>query len=347
MAKATTKRPVVTAQPATRNGVKGPMDLVSTTTRVPVGVVQPDSDMMIGEGHVKYTESTVKLSKLYAEHHLQVESLPYERPLRNNHVEYLISCMKRGTFRPELCNLATAKVNGVTYRVNGQHTAWARVLYDDSRFAPPVRLLEYRLDDDVALRDLYSSIDRAAPRTSNNIITARLYGTETFEGISSATLRRLSEGFALWRWEKMEARKRHDADERAVLMAGEYKALVLLVGGFCQESQSREYSHVHRGPAMAGMLATFEKNAKKAIEFWTSVRDGTGFTDKDDPILTLRNALLTHAVSHGRGNITGKKAVTGEEMFRWCILCWNAFRRGETLRILRPNMSGDRPAIRS
>lgn len=90
------------------------------------------------------------------------------------------------------------------------------------------------------------------------------------------------------------------------------------------------------------MFATFDKSNGAAEEFWTAVRDGIGFQTKDDARLVLRNALTSTSIGNGRGAQDGRKNVSSEEMYRWCIVSWNAHRASRPVRQLKANLNFER-----
>lgn len=321
------------------------------TTRIvlPESVSQVEQSAYIGEGDgITFTERKVKLNQEIADRHLSLPSLEYERRLDNNHVAYLMNCMKRGTFRAEQCNLSTCVFDGVEYRTNGQHTCWARTLLEDGDYEPEIRLIKYRADNEEQIRDLYATTDRALPRTKGHVVVARLYETEEFDGISKDTIKRLSEGLGVWLWESQTERKRHDADDRAQRLKTEHNGLAIAVARFLTANgKNSETKHLYRGPCIGAMFATFDKNQQRASEFWEVVRTGIGVTERGDPRHSLRNNLLSASVSLGPGTLTGKKSASQEEMYRWCVLAWNAWRKGESLKVFRPMMANPRPKVRS
>jgi hypothetical protein len=89
----------------------------------------------------------------------------------------------------------------------------------------------------------------------------------------------------------------------------------------------KECAHLSRRAIVAAMMVTAEKNKEAARKFWTDVRDGE--MKKGDPSRTLRDFLIGYSVDRGRGSQYSKKA-TEREMYRKCLVGWNAFRKGTT-----------------
>ncbi|MEK7567080.1 MAG: hypothetical protein AAB527_03035, partial [Patescibacteria group bacterium] len=84
--------------------------------------------------------------------------------------------------------------------------------------------------------------------------------------------------------------------------------------------------------------------------FWDVVREGVGIDNKNDPRLLLRNALMTCKIGEKGRNARkasgiASKQVTSEEVYRWAIRSWNAWRRDEPLAVLRAVLNADRPKV--
>jgi hypothetical protein len=180
-------------------------------------------------------------------------------------------------------------------------------------------------------------------RSTGNIVCSYLYDTPEWKGHSKSTLVKLAEALAFWLWEDETSRGKRDGDDRAVLLQTTYYNLGQKVGQFLEQSKGVSAQHIRRRPVISAMLATFQKSAPVAVEFWSAVRDGTGFGSKNDPRLVLRNMLTTSAICQGRGASDDKKSVSAEEVYRWCIYAWNASRRGDQVKQIKVVMNADRP----
>lgn len=300
----------------------------------------------LGEGLKLTNRRTVELDHEFAQQVLEMEEFSADRPLDNNHVLRLKLAMERGTFLPEQvtivsCTLATT---GKEYRMNGQHTSWARLEMPE-KYRCPVQHLRYHAKTDNDMRRLYASIDRMKGRATGNVVCSYLFDTPEWEGFSKRTLVKLAEALGFWLWESEHHRNLRDGDDRAFLLSTTHFNLGKKIGAFIEASGGHNAAHVRRRPVIAAMFATFNKAAGPADEFWSSVRDGTGFGNVNDPRLRLRNNLRDAAISTGRGTTDEKRSVSGEEMYRWCILSWNAWRRGDAMKLLKAPMNCDRPKI--
>ena len=281
-----------------------------------------------------------------AEKLLDLEEFVGDRPLKSRHVDDLIKAMERGTFHPELVSLIVCKHDGKTYRMNGQHTAWARLYMPDKGYECSVTMLEYTAKSMEDMRTLYASIDRSSPRTRANVITSYLAGTEEFDEVKSSTLRVVPMGFAMWMWKTKHERRMHDGDDVAYLIKTDHYDLARKVCAFLDKHSSRDYKHLMRAPVVGAMFATFNKAPQIALDFWGPVATGTGIDKVGDPRLKLRNELQRVAVDSGQGSLSHKKIVSQEYMFRQCVAAWNAFRDGRSLQLLKAAEKGNRPGVK-
>jgi hypothetical protein len=280
-----------------------------------------------------------------------------DRNLRDNHVTYLTACMMRETFHPEWVQIITCvclepcgnNPAGAEFRHNGQHTCWARTNMP-ADYPCRVRFLRYEAQTVADMRILYSSIDRNKSRNNADVLNAHLAGTDQFVGVPKYVVQKIAEAVAFWLWGNLPQGKRHDADDAAFQVQTTYKAQVATVVKFVMASPREHQVHIIRSPVLAAMLETFSKDAVAAEEFWTAVRDGLNLPSREDPRYKLHDALLGSvllgsASVHltGKNRVSGKKSTTREEMYRWCVACWNTWRRGGQIRVLRPTLTGVRP----
>lgn len=253
-----------------------------------------------------------------------------DRPFNKAHANYLLLAMRQDTFRWEQLQLIVCSCKGKTYRMNGQHSCWARLYFVEEASNPSVQFFHYSADTENDMRILYASIDRGKHRTKGNVIQSYLYDSEKFKDYSKDCIRRVAEGFGYWKWGYKQA-SHHSADEIAYLMETDYYGLTLKVANFYQTYCLNEVSkHVKRSPTVAAMFATFDKHEQKAIEFWEGVRSGANLSASDTR-LKLRNRLMTYAVNAGRGGGSYKQNVGADDMYAWCIQSWNAYREGKPM----------------
>lgn len=292
----------------------------------------------LGKGYELASRKDVNLTWDEARRFITMTEFAGDRKLRPSHVEYLLHAMQRGTFRPELVTLIVCECKGKTYRMNGQHTCWARLEMDED-YTCPVAVLTYRAKTEADMRLLYATIDRGAARTRSNVLDSHLVGTALFEGVPNTVVRLIAAGFTLWKWVDRSARGRHDGDDVSYLLLTEHAGEAELVSDFLRTLPPRESRHVLRGPVVAAMFATFALGPRKAKEFWVPVADGVNIGSSNDPRMRLRNLLVDLSA------IGAKPSGGQEHLYRLCIVAWNAFRSKTDVRTLKAPEDGDRPEV--
>lgn len=265
-----------------------------------------------------------------------------ERPLRDQHVDYLVQCAKNGTFLQNEASVSTCECawDGIERRLNGHHTSWMRI-YMPPDWKCTIQWIRYKAATEDEFRKLYSSIDRGAPRTRSHIISARLVGTPEFTGISTQIIGQLQRAIRLWVYGGLtnDEFTYVTVDKLATLMQNKYLGLCLKVAGLLKlvkVNHSSSMSFIRRAPVIAAMLASCEKHEKQATDFWMGVASGIDLPCATDPRYKLREFLQRFSVGAGRGLATGKSIATAEEMYRCAIQAWNAHRDGAQIQVLRP-----------
>lgn len=308
--------------------------------------LRPADDVLpVGEGLKLVTKKTVELTTELATSILELTEFSADRPLKNRHVSYLVDTMRRGTFHPEWVQLIVCEYAGRTYRMNGQHTCWTRIYFEEvpKNWRCPVSLIKYSADNEHAMRMLYASIDRGAARTKSNVVVSYLYDTEDFSGVSKRSVRNLAEGFAMWHWDSQAERVKHDGDEISNILLNTHLSTALQVAEIL-EPYKNDYKHLYRASVVGAMFATFSKVPTIAKTFWEGIKLGVNLT-ADDPRLKLRNLLMTSSVKFGAGANAGKASYNAEDLFRICIYAWNAYRKNVPIKHLKLGGGEERPKV--
>lgn len=301
----------------------------------------------LSEGQKLLSEEEIVLTVEAADEFLELDEFTGDRNLTDSWVHHLAEEMERGTFLFPLVILIVAIHDGVRYRLNGQHTCWARKEHeDDDSYSQPVKLLTFQAEDYEALRNLYVAIDQGKTRTPSQQITALLSNWNGYQPIAKRPLQYVAKGFKFWYWAEPGKRKNYDAQTVAYLLKTDYLDLGIRVGTFLTEHQSTA-KHIMKTAVAAAIFGSMKKSVTKAIEFWTVVATGIGADRAGDPRIKLRDFLLTNSTRSSDNS--SKKNVSSEEMIRTCIVAWNAWRQPEgkrTRKQLKVNMKAKRPAFK-
>jgi hypothetical protein len=288
-----------------------------------------------------FKEETLNFTFVEAEAFVNYQEVPAERPKSDFHADELAAEMLDGNFRWEHVTLMRAILGKVMYRLNGQHTAFARLdLGPGSHHDKKVRCLTYRVDSEDELRILYEVVDKIKPRTNKQRKLTLLAETPGFENVPNEILHRVSKGYEILRWPDAKERKKHKTREVAELMKGADNGICSKVAKFVTEVASRRDGAFVRTPPVCGaMLATFGRNQADSKEFWGAVINGEGLT-KSDPRLLLRTMLLSKPTGPGK-----QRGVAEEQTFQYCLVAWNLWRAGKNVGSLRLPKGGERPSV--
>ena len=261
-----------------------------------------------------------------------------EREISESHVQVLLDKMIAGTFNPQLVILASCSYNGQTYKINGQHTCWAKFFLP--QYTPEVEEQIYEADSMEQVKLLYNSFDSNKPRHESHRLKIFLSGEDSIEGISSHTLGHIASGIRIWHYYSKEENKRARAEHLSELIRSKYPTLVQTVGNYWQSLTQNQQTGLKRAPTMAAIIGTFQRDSGAAMIFWNAVATGAELKE-GDPRLALRNYILTVTLHAGKNN--GKKAVDNDSLFWVCILAWNKWRCKGTLNSIR--VPKERPEI--
>ena len=279
------------------------------------------------------SDQMVTLDHQKAAEYIDLPVFDGEREVAPATVQELYDQMRRKTFNPNSTMLATVLYNGVTYKLNGQHTCWA-MIYMILGYFLTIREIRYKVNSSEQVRLLYSTYDRGRPRTNGHISKVFLVNAPATEGLCPSNLHKLASGYKLWRSTGDEFRRRVTPEQISAMVSREHPELFHRVGTYLQVEHGQE-PEARRVAVLGAMFATFDKLPTKAPEFWTPVLGGLGLSAKSDPRYRLRDVLL-RAMSRGgnmaRGSKEGRRVLDTEDVYRMALDAWNKWRTGEVCR---------------
>lgn len=279
------------------------------------------------------SDETVVLNSEKAAAYIELPVFSGERPVTDSHVQFLYDEMMKGNFNPLLVILSSCEFAGVVYKINGQHTCWAKFYAEG--YEPKVREIRYKVQTAEQLRLLYATYDRNKARTDNHITMIELANDPHIKSIPVRIMNLLASAIRFWMFESTRDRGRCRPQDLASLIKNKYLTLCLSVSNFmtANVNSTSEMGFIRRRAVVAAMLETFNKIPTKAHEFWKPVCDGIGLDSKTDPRWQLRE-FLKHAVIHS-SSARGTRSVSEDEMYNHCIPAFNKWRKGEQVKCLR------------
>lgn len=267
---------------------------------------------------VKLREEII-VSKKEAEEFWKLNVYSAQRPINQRHLEQIKRALTENSFRTgsiAVVFLKNEKNKKIKLLVNGQHQLKSIIDLNSMMIA---NLEEIECDSWEDVAEVYSTYDQGG-RGLYDLINP--YSDAL--GIQwPTTLTRLILSGGLYKdgrigWD----RQRKVACLHDYLKIGDFIFSIFSVNG---KIDWKDCSHISRRVVIAAMMVTAEKNREAARNFWTDVRDGVD-VKKTDAARTLRDFLMGFSIDHGRGSQYSKKA-TEKEVYRKCLVGWNAFRK--------------------
>ena len=290
----------------------------------------------IGLEQLKLSDRKIALTIAHAVEYTQLPVFRGERTVGNAWAQHLLDEMMRGEFNWDLVVLGRCEVGDRTFKVNGQHTAWARIAADLTP-DPKVREIVYRVDTEEQLRRVYRSFDRAKVKSDGHLMQVELLGQDLDPAITKEWATLVANGVKLWKFENVEAYRKIDGEQIAAMVGDPaLKPLYTLVCLFCQGTP-QAHSIIRRQATAAAMLETFGVDAAAAASFWGDVAEGTNLV-KHDARYLLHN-YLGRAVLAMKSRLEDRQVVHSEEMYRVCVHLWNKWRDGVAIDVIRPLQS--------
>jgi hypothetical protein len=266
--------------------------------------------------------------------YVELPVFPGERNVTDKWAQHILEEMISRRFNWDLVILARCEFQGQVYKINGQHTSWARIAAPlDSD--PTVREILYKVDTEEQLRQVYGTFDRGNTRSTGHLMKVELLGQDLDPQIQKRTATGLATALRFLKFDNREQYLKVREDQLAAMVASpEIKPLFTTVALFCQRFGKDGRRFIDRQPVLAALLATFQVDEDAAVDFWTDVIEGTNLV-KEDARWHLHNYLATTSLGNSPRAAAGKKMVGAEDMLRVCFYLWNRWRRHEVTNSVR------------
>jgi hypothetical protein len=280
------------------------------------------------------SDTLVILDDEKASAYIELPVFKGERDIIQSHVQRLFDEMRKGHFNPLLVILSSCEFQGVVYKINGQHTCWAKFYCEG--YAPQVREIRYRVETEEDLRQLYATYDRGMGRSDAHLTMVELANNPHLRDIPSNVIKLAISGLKFWNFSSSGDRRRCSPQDVATLSTEKYLNLFLTVCGFIREhiESSRDAKFARRVSVVAALFETFSKVQGASTEFWTPVINGIGLNTKEDPRYQLRAFLLSVKVHTAVSR--RERSVSDEELYNHCIPAFNKWRKGDKVKSIRP-----------
>lgn len=280
------------------------------------------------------SDTLVILDDEKASSYIELPVFKGEREVTESHVQRLFDEMRKGHFNPLLVVLSSCEFQGVVYKINGQHTCWAKFYCEG--YTPQVREIRYRVDSEEDLRQLYATYDRGMGRSDAHLTMVELANNHHLRDVPNNVLKLVTSGMKFWIFSSSSDRRRCSPQDVATLATDKHLNLFMLICSFVREhiESSKDAQFVRRVAVIAAMFETFNKVVGSSNEFWVPVVNGINLGSKEDPRYQLRSFLLSVKVNAASSR--RERSVTDDELYNHCIPAFNKWRKNEKIKSLRP-----------
>lgn len=280
------------------------------------------------------SDKLVTLDDEKASTYIELPVFKGERDVTESHVQRLFDEMAKGHFNPLLVILSSCEFQGVTYKINGQHTCWAKFYCDG--YEPQVREIRYRVDTEEDLRQLYATYDRGMGRSDAHLTMVELANNPHLRDVPNNTIKLVTSGLKFWIFPAARDRRRCSPQDVASLAVDKHLSLFMTICGFVRDNieSIKDAQFMRRVSIIAAMFETFSKVAGPSTEFWTAVVNGINLNSKEDPRYQLRAFLLSVKINTSSSH--GVRSVSDDELYNHCVPAFNKWRKGERIKAIRP-----------
>ena len=257
----------------------------------------------------------VNINRELAEEFATMPAWKGERPLRQERVEMLTGKINDGLFHSP--TWAVAKLNGQTYRMNGQHSSVALASCEKLPTSLNASILEFEVDSEQELANLFGQFDTPeSVRRMREVINAHAAVDDILDSCPINTLQIILSGIAQTDSQLQSTGSSH---QRAALMHSHRPFIE-----FAKKYGKRK--HVMYMAVIAAMYLTWKSDKQHADLFWNLVASEE-HPDSNNPTRVLARFLTGEIV--GRTRRMGMRWDRRAVMVK-CIHAWNAYWRGQT-----------------
>jgi len=251
-----------------------------------------------------------------------------ERTLKDNRISTLKRKYEAGEFLP--FNWAVAVLEGVEYRVNGQHSS--HILAGWKGDLPTIlhgTITTYKVNSKEELAELYASYD---PTFSNRDIRDNVKTwkniDQDFINLPDGVLKLAVDGVF---WCKQRVNRKSGlkvSDKYKLFTDSSIKEFVLWYPKVVH-SKTAELKLTY---ISAAMFSTFEANPKEADKFWREVGSVTPFQEMEAE--KTPSVVLDKWLSDILEKKELKATLKPDEIYQGCIYAWNAFRQKKKISVI-------------
>jgi hypothetical protein len=243
-----------------------------------------------------------------------MQGSPTEREVNESRLKHLREKFLLGLLIP--FNWCVANLNGVKYRMNGQHSSTVLCELDGAFPKGAIAIMsEFAVDNKEGLAQLFRQFDdRKSGRTPADVAGAYQGLFDEIKGVPRASAKLAIEGAAWWRRYKEGLPTPTGDDVYKLFGIAALHSFIEWIG----ELFTIKTPEMRKAPIVAAMYACFEKNEAEAKKFWDQVARG-GDQFEDQAPTTVLDAWLKEIK-------TGEYDLKPAQIYQGCVFAWNAYR---------------------
>ncbi len=275
---------------------------------------------------------TKRITRALCQEFSSMRATAGERALSPTRIARHYKSLTSGRFVPPVW--ATASWDGITYRVNGQHTSTMLFQLSEEDFAQYVRatgmtvtLHTLSCSDKNGLAEAYAAYDSPTSlRTGGDLNMAAAAQIPQLSQVVAPRLTLTIAAHAL-----LTGNRRLDPAERVAVLEYLAEKIVIvdeLLGTHRSDSSlvgSRK-KKMNRGPVFAAMFQTISANLEQSNIFWKEVMEETG--EASSITRSLAHFLNTVTVANVRSESATRGNVSATRVLHTCLHHWNAWMKG-------------------
>jgi hypothetical protein len=280
----------------------------------------------------KYGPEIVRATPELIKEFKDMTPCPNDRNVRPRDLENLRRQFREDKLRAPEWASALCEETSLEYRVNGKHTSIVldEELPEGAEFYVILTRFYCKTLQNVA--DLYATFDSSISSRKVGDIYRAYAGSdpELMTKVPHDLLQYLPIGIAFARWGEKAKVQPADAKAKHFLENRDFAlwAVDVLRGA------RGDADYLLRGPVIAAIKRTYEKDKVAASNFWKAVRSGNGANPLHGDRVLQKYLLSTVLLGSGIGKVS-RRVDSPTAMYHKCISAWNSWRQGREIRLLQ------------
>ena len=281
----------------------------------------------MGKATWRLISATVQsATRIFVSDFQKLSDLPGERPIKASRMKFLKGQLDTDAFRIPVWASVKVKETGLTYHVNGQHTATLLAEANGRARGQKVFFEEYECETLADAAGLYSTFDYSeGSRSAHDINSAYAAAIPELAGTDKKVITLAISGLSFLRCGSWYAGLTSKT-QRAERMERYVPDIIW----FSEVSSGKDRGLLRKAPVAAAMLASYAADPTKATTFWTNIREGSRSAKSHEG--QVRELLLKAKIGTRKPG-KNDKVIGSAELYDQCVKHWNAQNKDRHLQL--------------